>query len=146
MLTLNRLRTPTAPDQAANKYYVDQAIDSIDIEDINLDEALADYLPLAGGTMTGKLTIDQPRTDSNTNCFVIQGRIKDNSNNLTNGILLKSYKRQNSSTSADYLAYYGESGGANEILNRKTAQAEFASKTDLDNITLDNYLPLTSGS
>ena len=121
MLTLNRVRTPTAPDQAANKYYVDEAVDNIDIPDVDL----SDYLPLAGGTMTGKLTIDQPRTDSNINSFVIQGRIKDNSNNLTNGILLKSYKRQNSSTSSDYLAYYGESGGANEILNRKTAQNEF---------------------
>ena len=142
---INRVRTPTNPDHAVNKYYVDEAIDSIDIEDINLDEALADYLPLAGGTMTGKLTIDQPRTDSNTNCFVIQGRIKDNSNNLTNGILLKSYKRQNSSTSSDYLAYYGESGGANELLNRKTAQAEFASKSEFDNLNFD-YLPLSGGT
>ena len=91
------------------------------------------------------MTIDQPRTDSNTNCFVIKGRIKDGSNNLTDGILLKSYKRQNSSSSSDYLAYYGESGG-NEILNRKTAQEEFASKSDLNNITLDNYLPLSGGT
>ena len=142
---INRVRTPTAADHAANKYYVDQAIDSIDVEDINLDEALADYLPLAGGTMTGKLTIDKPRTDSNTNCFVITGRVRDNSNNLINDILLKSYKRQNSSTSSDYLAYYGESGGANEILNRKTAQNEFASKTEFDNLNLD-YLQLSGGT
>ena len=140
-LTLNRLQTPTSPDQAVNKYYVDN-----ELENINLDATLADYLPLAGGTMTGKLSIEQPRTDSNTNCFVIKGRIKDGSNNLTEGILLKSYKRQNSSTSADYLAYYGESGGDNELLNRKTAQAEFALKSDLNNITLDDYLPLTGGT
>ena len=136
-LSLNRVQTPVSPDQAANKYYVDDAVGDVD---------LSEYLPLAGGTMTGKLTIDQPRTDSNTNCFVIQGRIKDNSNNLTDGILLKSYKRQSSSTSSDYLAYYGESGGANELLNRKTAQAEFALKSDLNNITLDDYLPLSGGT
>ena len=139
---INRVRTPTNLDHAVNKYYVDNAIENIDIPDVNL----SDYLPLAGGTMTGRLTIEQPRTDSNTNCFVIKGRIRDGSNNLTEGILLKSYKRQNSSTSADYLAYYGESGGDNELLNRKTAQEEFASKSDLDNITLDNYLPLSGGT
>ena len=120
--------------------YVGTQIDAI--PDVNLDG----YLPLAGGTMTGRLTIEQPRTDSNTNCFVVKGRIKDDSNNLTEGILLKSYKRQNSSSSADYLAYYGESGGENEILNRKTAQEEFALKSDLNNITLDNYLPLSGGT
>ena len=133
---INRVRTPTNPDHAANKWYVDEAVGNTD---------LSEYLPLAGGTMTGRLTIEQPRTDSNTNCFVVKGRIRDDSNNLTEGILLKSYKRQNSSSSADYLAYYGESGGNHEILNRKTAQAEFASKDDLQNITLDDYLPLTGG-
>ena len=120
--------------------YVGTQIDAI--PDVNLDG----YLPLTGGTLTGRLTIEQPRTDSNTNCFVIKGRIRDDSNNLTEGILLKSYKRQNSSSSADYLAYYGESGGGNELLNRKTAQEEFAAKSDLENITLDNYLPLSGGT
>ena len=134
---ISRVRTPTNPDHAVNKYYVDNELENID---------LSAYLPLTGGTLTGKLTIEQPRTDSNTNCFVVKGRIRDGSNNLTEGILLKSYKRQNSSTSADYLAYYGESGGANELLNRKTAQEEFASKSDLNNITLDNYLPLSGGT
>ena len=124
-------------DGYATEDYVDNAIGNID---------LSAYLLLTGGTLTGKLTIEQPRTDSNTNCFVIKGRVRDDSNNLIEGILLKSYKRQNSSTSADYLAYYGESGGDNELLNRKTAQEEFASKSDLDNITLDNYLPLSGGT
>ena len=133
--------------------YVGTQIDAI--PDVNLDgyatedyvdQSVAGYLPLTGGTLTGRLTIEQPRTDSNTNCFVIKGRIRDDSNNLTEGILLKSYKRQNSSSSADYLAYYGESGGGNELLNRKTAQEEFAAKSDLDNITLDNYLPLSGGT
>ena len=112
---ISRVKTPTNPDHAVNKYYVDNAIENIDIPDVDL----SGYLPLTGGTLTGRLTIEQPRTDSNTNCFVIKGRIRDGSNNLTEGILLKSYKRQNSSGSADYLAYYGESGGSNELLNRK---------------------------
>ena len=117
--------------------YVEQKIRDIDLNA---------YLPISGGTLTGRLTIDQPRTDSNTNCFTIKGRIKNNAGDLTNGILLKSYKRQNSSTSSDYIAYYGESGGAEEVLNRKTAQAEFALKSDLNNITLDDYLPLSGGT
>ena len=136
-LSLNNVRNPVYKHHAANKWYVDNALENID---------LSAYLPLTGGTLTGRLTIDQPRTDANTNCFIINGRIKDNSNNLTDGILLKSYKRQNSSTSSDYLAYYGESGGNYEILNRKTAQEEFASKSDLNNITLDNYLPISGGT
>ena len=141
-LKLYNLATPQDANTAwaANVSYV-QTYVAQKIGDINLD-----YLPLSGGTLTGRLTIEQPRTDSNTNCFVIKGRVRDNSNNLNEAILLKSYKRQNSSTSADYVAYYGESGGDSEILNRKTAQAEFALKSDLDNITLDNYLPLSGGT
>ena len=41
---------------------------------------------------------------------------------------------------------YGQSGGNYEILNRKTAQEEFALKSDLNNITLDDYLPLSGGT
>ena len=78
---INRVRTPTNPDHAANKYYVDNAIDSIDIEDIDLDgyatedyvnEALEDYLPLAGGTMTGKLELE--RIGNATAGFTVKGR------------------------------------------------------------------------
>ena len=108
---------PSVDDHAANKKYVDDAV--------GLNTAALDkYLPIAGGTMNGTLTIDKPRTDSNTNCFTIKGRIMD-SGSLTEGILLKSYKRQNSASTADYIAYYGQGGGANEVLNRTTAQGEF---------------------
>ena len=50
--------TPPADHCAVNKTYVDNAIDAIDVGDINLDEALADYLPLTGGTLTGGITLD----------------------------------------------------------------------------------------
>ena len=143
LLKLYNVQTPQDSNTgwAANvsyvQTYVAQQIGNIDL----------DYLPLSGGTLTGRLTIEQPRTDSNTNCFVIKGRIRDNSNNLNEAILLKSYKRQNSSSSSDYIAYYGESGGDNELLNRKTAQAEFALKSDLDNIDISgDYLPLSGGT
>ena len=39
-LSLNRLQTPVSPDQAANKWYVDNAVGDVD---------LSGYLPLAGG-------------------------------------------------------------------------------------------------
>ena len=51
------LQDPTGELHAANRRYVDQKVAEIDIEDINLDEALADYLPLSGGELTGDLTI-----------------------------------------------------------------------------------------
>ena len=48
-LSVNRVRTPTTPDQAANKWYVDNALGDVD---------LSEYLPLAGGTMTGDLNME----------------------------------------------------------------------------------------
>ena len=136
------------PDTGVEYIYTDGAWRALGPNIENEFDTLDDrYVNKDGDVMTGKLTLNQPRTDSNTNCFLINGRIEDNSGNLTDGILLKSYKRQNSSASSDYIAYYGQSGGANEVLNRKTAQAEFASKSDLDNIDIDgNYLPLSGGT
>ena len=48
---INRVRTPYNDDHAANKWYVDNAI----AENGGGD---GDYLPLAGGTMTGDLNMD----------------------------------------------------------------------------------------
>ena len=53
----------------------------------NSDEILQNYLPLTGGNLTGKLTIDKVREDTNTIGFSINGRIKDNSND----VLFKTY-------------------------------------------------------
>ena len=94
----------------------------------NSDEILQNYLPLTGGNLTGQLTIDKVREDTNTIGFSINGRIKDNSNDVFNGVLFKSYQRHEGNVQPDYIAYYGSSGGANEILNRTTAQDEFADK------------------
>ena len=46
---INRVRTPTNNDHAANKWYVDNAVGDVD---------LSEYLPLAGGTMTGDLNME----------------------------------------------------------------------------------------
>ena len=73
---INRVRTPYNPDHAANKWYVDNAIDSIEVDDINLDgyatedyvdNAVAAYLPLSGGSMTGRLNLN------NTSLYVFDG-------------------------------------------------------------------------
>ena len=48
-LSLNRLQTPTDPDQAANKWYVDNAVGDVD---------LSGYLPLTGGELTGDLDMN----------------------------------------------------------------------------------------
>ena len=104
------------------------------------------YVQVDGDTMTGMLTLHKTREDVNSNAFVILGRRYDNSGSLIPDVLFKSYQRNNSSASPDYIVYYGSGGGKNEILNRETAQSEFASKDDLDNIQLDGYLPLTGGT
>ena len=52
---LNRVRTPTQDDQAANKWYVDNALG-----DVNLDG----YLPLTGGDMTGDINMMNCRLDT----------------------------------------------------------------------------------
>ena len=73
---INRVRTPYNDDHAANKWYVDNAIDAIDVGDIDLDgyatedyvdSALASYLPLSGGTVTGRLNLN------NTSLYVFDG-------------------------------------------------------------------------
>ena len=53
-LALNRLRTPETPDQAANKWYVDNAVGDVD---------LSGYLPLTGGEMTGDIDMQNCRLD-----------------------------------------------------------------------------------
>ena len=104
------------------------------------------YVQVDGDTMTGKLTLYKTREDVNSNAFVILGRRNDDSGNLIDDVLFKSYQRTNSAATPDYIVYYGSGGGKYEILNRTTAQAEFASKGDLNNIQLDDYLPLTGGT
>ena len=94
------------------------------------DEKLEDYLPLAGGTLTGKTYINKVREDGNSIAFSIAGRVRNNDGNVIKDVLLKSYQRAEDNTQADYVAYYGSSGGAQEVLNRKAAQDEFASKQE----------------
>ena len=54
-LSLNRVQTPDSPDQAANKWYVDNAVGDVD---------LSEYLPLAGGDMTGDINMMNCRLDT----------------------------------------------------------------------------------
>ena len=88
--------------------------------------------PLTGGTLTGRTTINKVREDTNSIAFSIAGRIRNNDGAVEPDILLKSYQRNEADTQPDYLAYYGSGGGANEVLNRTTAQDEFADKTIVD--------------
>ena len=115
---INRVRTPTNPDHAANKYYVDNALENIEVEDINLDgyatedyvdEALEDYLPLAGGTMTGKLELE--RVGNATAGFTVKGR-DDSDNDID---LLTVY--HNNSGLADAVNYNGRTSNDNNIAN-----------------------------
>jgi hypothetical protein len=96
------------------------------------DSKLDEYLPLTGGDLSGKLTVRKIREDRNTVSMSILGQVRDTDNAIINDVLFKSYQREIGSPQADYVAYYGSGGGANEILNRKTAQAELASKAQVE--------------
>jgi len=116
---------------------VDPSGEPIDLEPFATKEyvesGLAEKVSCSGDTMTGRLTIKKDRQDVNSIAFSIAGRIRNNANEIVDDILFKSYQRQNSSdTQADYIVYYGSTGGANEILNRVTAQQEFAAKGTFD--------------
>ena len=53
-LSLNRVQTPEDPDQAANKWYVDNALGDVD---------LSGYLPLTGGELTGDLDMNSANSE-----------------------------------------------------------------------------------
>ena len=99
---------------------------------INPDRQVGgDYLETTGGEMTGKLLLKRPRTNSAGNNLVIHGRIGG-----TDGqVLLKDYQRQNSSTSDDYILYYGECTSEHMLLNRKHGDARYVRPTG--DVTLD---------
>ena len=137
----------TNPDTGVEYIYSDGAWRALGPKLEDEFDTLDDrYVQVAGDTMTGKLTIHKTREDKNSNALVILGRIKQ-SGTVIDDVLLKSYNRVNGDAQPDYIVYYGSTGGEYEILNRKTAQAEFALKSDLDNIDIDgDYLPLTGGT
>ena len=96
----------------------------VSTSDAELEEK---YVKKAGDTMTGKLTVAKVREDKNSIAFSIAGRIKNNAGDVVDDILLKSYQRVEGNTQPDYIVYYGSTGGTYEVLNRTTAQKEFAS-------------------
>ena len=80
---------------------------------------LEDYVRIEGDTMTGALTIDleQP-TNNPANSFRIYGMIKpDPTSPPEKSLLLKDFRREQGSTSNDYIAYYGSGGGDNGLVN-----------------------------
>ena len=79
---------------------------------------LEDYVRIAGDTMTGALKIEKPQPQANNEVsFQIKGKVKQSDGTLADGILFKDYRRVAGSTSSDYVAYYGEGGGDNGLVN-----------------------------
>ncbi len=111
----------TNPKHAVTKYVLDTELDS---RETTIKEHVADgYVSKSGDVVKGKLYInlEQPQ-DSATNGFRINGRIRNSDGDVVTDILLKDYRRTASSQSPDYIAYYGEGGGSQEIINRKTME------------------------
>ena len=102
---INRVRTPISPDHAVNKYYVDNALENINIPDPDLTE----YLPLAGGTMTGKLVCD--RIGDAKDGFTIKGH-----NDAGDDIDLLTVYHNNVGLS-DAINYNGRTSNDNNIAN-----------------------------
>ena len=94
----------------------------------NNDDILEGYLPLTGGKLTGRLSIAKVREDKNSIALSIAGRVRNGDGDVIDDVLFKSYQRIEGNSQPDYISYYGSTGGANEILNRTTAQDEFADK------------------
>ena len=68
--------------------------------------------------MTGALKIEKPQPQANNEVsFQIKGKVKQSDGTLADGILFKDYRRVAGSTSSDYVAYYGEGGGDNGLVN-----------------------------
>jgi len=91
----------------------------------------------SGDTMTGRLSIKKEREDKNSIALSIAGRIRNGDGDVVDDVLFKSYQRIEGDSQPDYIAYYGSTGGANEILNRVTAQQEFAAKGTFDGSVSD---------
>ena len=111
-LSLNRLRTPTTPDQAANKWYVDNAVGDVD---------LSGYLPLTGGEMTGDLDMN------NANIEMLGSRIDffNDAGDKTMEIAKSGFIK-----SRDMLRVVREDGGP--ILEGRTSDAASDIKVKID--------------
>ena len=128
---INRVRTPTNPDHAANKWYVDQAVGDVD---------LSGYLPLTGGTLTGAITSDATTNkriefltnDSSSNCDI-----------LRDGNLIISIQSSKIKISTPLDMNSNKITGVNDPTNSK----DVATKNYVDNVTLTgDYLPLSGGT
>jgi hypothetical protein len=89
------------------------------------------YVRKNGDTMTGKLTIEKPRTDSNENSFIIRGRVNGAEKNL-----FKDYRRKNSSDLSDYIEYFGACATDNCIVTKKYVE-DHAVKAGSSGIRID---------
>lgn len=67
-------------------------------------------------TFTKQIVVDKPNGQSASNGFVVKGRVGPSN---SYGVLLKDYHRPSSSSSNDYVSYYGQVSAENNIVNKK---------------------------
>ena len=121
---------------AANKHSDDNDKVTLDSSKAYTDGEVAKRVAKAGDTMTGKLTTPALTVDygpdiaSNRNTFLLYGNVPDGSGGIKHSFLLKDYRRQTPSSSADYIDYYGATAGGNSIMNRGYADGRYANKGD----------------
>ena len=106
---------------------------------------LEDYVRIDGDTMTGALTIDVEQPQNNPqNSFRIWGMVKpDADTDPVRSLLLKDFRREQGSTSNDYIAYYGSGGGDNGLVNLGML-SEYLKRVDLSQTRNATHLTINN--
>ena len=129
-LRLRGLSNPSFDDEPANKAYVDGLFDELDLDG---NEAFDDYLPKAGGTMSGTLTLNRPGVGAG---FTVKGQ--DAAGNAID--LLQAYHNNQPGTAQnDAINYLGRQDNPNNIVTNSYVTDHVAGVTG-------DYLPLTGGT
>lgn len=135
----------------------DNLVDDMLVNRKNIKDAIAaesvvidgKYVKVTGDKMSGKLTIDLPRPNTNSNSFVIKGFVDDGNGNLVEGMLLKDYRREDSSTSPDYMEYHGQISSDNSLVNKKYVDNKVSTSvqgTDLNTEYTGTTVKVTSST
>ena len=102
------------------------------------------YLPIAGGTMTGKLTVQRNSQSAASNSFVLSGRIS--SGGSSSAQLFKTYINNTSSNSPDYIQYFGATDtNDNQIQTQGSCNSKYAQLTESNQYTSTQNITVADG-
>ena len=94
------------------------------------------FLSLSGGTVGGEFTVSKARTNNLSESFKIKGNISDGSGGTIFTDMLSDYKSNDSSTSSDFIQYFGGTPTANSLLNKGAGDARYVKRVGNYNETI----------